>query len=83
MAHIRPEKIKIENYATDCNWNNKGIITAITFMGADFLIDLITNEGYKFKILSRDPPSFPIGSTITIGIDIESVWLIPDTLKDL
>ena len=61
----------------------KGIITAITFMGADFLIDLITNEGVQFKILSRDPHSFPIGSTITIGIDIESVWLIPDNLKDL
>lgn len=83
MAHIRPEKIKIENYATNCNWKKKGIITAITFMGADFLIDLITNEGVQFKILSRDPPSFPIGSTITIGIDIESVWLIPDKIQDL
>jgi ABC-type Fe3+/spermidine/putrescine transport system ATPase subunit len=81
-AHIRPEKIKIENYASECNWQKKGIITAITFMGADFLIDLKTNEGVQFKILSRNPPSFPVGSTITIGIDIESVWLIPENLKD-
>ena len=83
MAHIRPEKIKIENYASECNWQKKGTIKAITFMGADFLIELITNEGFKFKILSRNPPLFPVGSTITMGIDIESVWLIPDTLKDL
>jgi len=82
IAHIRPEKIKIENYASECNWQKKGIITAITFMGADFLIDLKTNEGVQFKILSRNPPSFPVGSTITIGIDIESVWLIPENLKD-
>jgi ABC-type Fe3+/spermidine/putrescine transport system ATPase subunit len=81
-THIRPEKIKIENYASECNWQKKGIITAITFMGADFLIDLKTNEGVQFKILSRNPPSFPVGSTITIGIDIESVWLIPENLKD-
>ena len=83
MAHIRPEKIKIENYASECNWKKKGTITAITFMGADFLIELITNEGAQFKILSRNPPLFSVGSTITMGIDIESVWLIPDTLKDL
>jgi ABC-type Fe3+/spermidine/putrescine transport system ATPase subunit len=83
MAHIRPEKIKIENYASECNWQKKGTITAITFMGADFLIELITNEGAQFKILSRNPPLFSVGSTITMGIDIESVWLIPDTLKDL
>jgi len=83
MAHIRPEKIKIENYASECNWQKKGTIKAITFMGADFLIELITNEGIQFKILSRNPPLFPVGSTITMGIDIEAVWLIPDTLKDL
>ena len=82
MVHIRPEKIKIENYASECNWQKKGIITAITFMGADFLIDLKTNEGVQFKILSRNPPLFPVGSTITMGIDIESVWLIPENLKD-
>ena len=51
-------------------------------MGADFLIDLKTNEGVQFKILSRNPPLFPVGSTITMGIDIESVWLIPENLKD-
>jgi len=83
MAHIRPEKIKIENYASECNWQKKGTVTAITFMGADFLIELITNEGAQLKILSRNPPLFSVGSTITMGIDIESVWLIPDTLKDL
>ena len=83
MAHIRPEKIKIENYATECNWQTKGIINSISFIGADFIIDLITNEGVKFKILSRDPPLFPIGSTITMGIDLESVWLIPEKLEDL
>jgi len=83
MAHIRPEKIKIENYASECNWQKKGTVTAITYMGADFLIELITNEGAQLKILSRNPPLFSVGSTITMGIDIESVWLIPDTLKDL
>ena len=82
-AHIRPEIIKIENYASECNWQKKGTITAITFMGADFLIELITNEGFQFKILSRSLPLYTVGSTITMGIDIESVWLIPDSLKDL
>jgi len=83
MAHIRPENIKIENNAIECNWKKKGIITAITFMGTDFLIDLKTTEGVRFKILSRNPPSLPVGSTITIGIDIESIWLITENLKDL
>jgi putative spermidine/putrescine transport system ATP-binding protein len=83
MAHIRPEKIKIRNEANECNWKKNGIITGITFMGADFLIDLTTNEGVYFKILTRDQSSFPLGSTITIGIDIESIWLIPENRKDV
>jgi ABC-type Fe3+/spermidine/putrescine transport system ATPase subunit len=83
MAHIRPEKIKIGTYATDCNWKKNGIITSITFMGTDFLIDLKTTEGFHFKILSREPPLSTIGSTITIGIETEAIWLIPDNLKDL
>jgi len=83
MAHIRPEKIKIGNEANECNWKKNGIITGITFMGADFLIDLTTNEGVHFKILTRDQSSFPLGSTITIGIDIESIWLIPENRKDV
>ena len=83
MAHIRPEKIKIGNEANECNWKKNGIITGITFMGADFLIDLTTNEGVHFKILTRDQSSFPLGSTITIGIDIESIWLIPENHKDV
>lgn len=83
MAHIRPEKIKIGDQANECNWKKNGIITGITFMGADCLIDLKTNEGVQLKILTRDPPSFPIDSTITIGIDIESIWLIPENFKDL
>jgi len=82
-AHIRPEKIKIGNEANECNWKKNGIITGITFMGADFLIDLTTNEGVHFKILTRDQSSFPLGSTITIGIDIESIWLIPENHKDV
>ena len=82
-AHIRPEKIKIGNEANECNWKKNGIITGITFMGADFLIDLTTNEGVHFKILTRDQSSFPLGSTITIGIDIESIWLIPENRKDV
>ena len=82
-AHIRPEKIKIGNEANECNWKKNGIITCITFMGADFLIDLTTNEGVHFKILTRDQSSFPLGSTITIGIDIESIWLIPENRKDV
>ena len=83
MVHIRPEKIKIGDQANECNWKIKGIITCITFMGADFLIDLKTNGGVHFKILTRNPPSFHIGSTTTMGIDIESVWLIPNNLKDI
>jgi ABC-type Fe3+/spermidine/putrescine transport system ATPase subunit len=83
MAHIRPEKIKIGNQVNECNWKKTGIITGFTFMGADSMINLKTNEGVQFKILSRDPPSFIVGSSITIGFDIESIWLIPDNHKDL
>jgi ABC-type Fe3+/spermidine/putrescine transport system ATPase subunit len=83
MAHIRPEKIKIENQANECNWKKNGIITGITFMGTDFLIELKTIEGVHFKILTRNPPSFQVDSIITMGIDIESVWLIPNNLKDV
>lgn len=83
MAHIRPEKIKIGNQVNECNWKKNGIITGFTFMGADFMIDFKTDEGVKFKILSRNPPSFLIGSSITIGIDIGSIWLIPDNYKNL
>jgi ABC-type Fe3+/spermidine/putrescine transport system ATPase subunit len=83
MAHIRPEKIKIEYQDNECNWKKNGIITGITFMGTDFLIDLKTMEGVHFKILTRNPPSFRVGSIITMGIDIESVWLIPENLEDL
>jgi len=83
MAHIRPEKIKIENHANGCNWKKNGIITAIEFMGPDFLIDLKINESVHFKILTRERPLFTIGSTITMGIDIDSIWLIPDIQMEL
>ena len=52
-------------------------------MGTDFLIDLKTMEGVHFKILTRNPPSFRVDSIITMGIDIESVWLIPENLEDI
>lgn len=83
MAHIRPEKIRIGQQANKCNYQKNGIITAITFMGSDFLIELKTNEGIHFKVIMREHEPLIIGSTITIGIDTESVWLIPETCEVL
>ena len=78
MAHIRPEKIKIEEQARNCDWKKDAKINAITFMGCNSLIDLTTTEGIHLKIISQNPNTLLIGSTTTIGIETESVWLIPE-----
>ena len=79
LVHIRPEKIKIGKQAKQCNFKKEGIITAITFMGSYFLIEIKTNDGFHFKVTSRDHENLLIGSNITFGIETESVWLISET----
>ena len=79
LAHIRPEKIKIGKQAKQCNFQREGIITAITYMGSYFLIEIKTSEGFHFKVSSRDHENLLIGSNITFGIETESVWLISET----
>ncbi len=82
LVHIRPEKIKIGKQgkqAKQCNFQKEGIITAITFMGSYFLIEIKTNDGFHFKVTSRDHENLLIGSNITFGIETESVWLISET----
>ena len=79
LAHIRPEKIKIGKQAKQCNFKKEGIITAITFMGSYFLIEIETSEGFHFKVTSRDHENLLIGSNITFGIETESFWLISET----
>ena len=79
MVHIRPEKIKTGKQASQCNFQKEGIITAITFMGSYFLIEIKTSEGFHFKVASRDHENLLINSNITFGIETESVWLISET----
>lgn len=79
MAHIRPEKIKTGEQAQKCNWIQDAKINAITFMGCNSLIDLKTTEGIQLRITSQSTNTLLIGSTITIGIETESVWLIPES----
>ena len=79
LVHIRPEKIKTGKQASQCNFQKEGIITAITFMGSYFLIEIKTSEGFHFKVASRDHENLLINSNITFGIETESVWLISET----
>lgn len=82
LAHIRPEKIKIGEHARSCTWQKNAKINTITFMGCNYLIDLTTTEGIHLRILSHNSYSLLIGSTINIGIETESVWLIPESINN-
>ena len=77
---IRPEKIKINLNAINCTWKNQGKISSILFMGSHLLINLMLYDGTELKLLTSDSYPFAVDSIITIGIDIENVWLIPETI---
>lgn len=79
LVHIRPEKIKIGKQASQCNFKKEATITAITFMGSYFLIEIKTSEGFHLKVTTRDHENLLIGSNITFGIETESIWLISET----
>jgi ABC-type Fe3+/spermidine/putrescine transport system ATPase subunit len=81
---IRPEKFRVGAASTNCATTLSGRCAAVTFLGADQLLQIEIAPGVEVRVRCRpgDADGAALGAPITVGVPVDAMWFIPEANAD-
>ncbi len=75
VVMVRPEHCTLN--ADGCRWSWPGRVAAITFLGADAILDVACDNGLSLRVRVRAMGAATVGERVAVGVAEERVWAIP------
>lgn len=75
LVMIRPEHCTL-NPAATCRWVWPGRVSAVTFLGADMVVDVACDNGAALRVRTR-AVAMAAGERASVGLPQEKLWPIP------
>jgi ABC-type Fe3+/spermidine/putrescine transport system ATPase subunit len=75
---VRPEHLLLGPGAARCRLAWRATVTAVTFLGADALVELACVGGQALRARLRPSGVPPVGSEVSVGVPDDAAWVIPE-----
>jgi ABC-type Fe3+/spermidine/putrescine transport system ATPase subunit len=76
---VRPEGCVLGPAANGCPWSWPGRVRAVSFLGADVLVEMVCAGGLELRVRARAAEVPGPGEAVRVGIPEDAAWPIPET----